>query len=198
MNDAKGNPIPGAAVTFTVTQGPGSITALGSQPGTIPNSVVVTTDSTGEASADFLSSTIGQNRPGYASTTITASSPGAGNVTLYMTTTPQGSAAQDQANNFQLPAPRCRVRPAAPLRGELSSRWSPLLECRYPTWVSRLAAALAAMPLMPPAIIRRERVSWTDANGNASHDVVLSGVVGTGTFYGTVGYFQNTPNFNIW
>ena len=196
VNDANGKPIPGAAVTFTVTQGPGSVTALGSQPGTIPNSIVVTTDSTGEATADFLSSTIGQNGLGYASTTITASSPGAGNVTFYMTTTPQGAAAQ-----IRLLTPG----PGGILTGAAGSTIT--------GGVVVQVVSIAGVPIpnvgvtigggtgngAPNATCNNPTGNGllTDANGNASCDVVLNGVVGTGTFYANVGYFQNSPNFII-
>ena len=196
VNDANGKPISGAAVTFTVTQGPGSVIALGSQPGTIPNSVVVTTDSTGEATADFLSSTIGQNGLGYASTTITASSPGAGNVTFYMTTTPQGAAAQ-----IRLLTPG----PGGILTGPTGSTVT--------GGVVVQVVSITGVPIpnvgvtigggtgngAPNATCNNPTGNGllTDANGNASCDVVLNGVVGTGTFYANVGYFQNTPNFII-
>ncbi len=196
INDTKGNPVAGAAVTFTVTQGPGSVTALGSQPGTVPNSIVVNADNTGQASASFLSSNIGQNGLGYAGTTITASAPGAGSVNFYMTTTPQGSAAQ-----VKMLAPT----PGATLSGVAGSTITGGLVVQV---VSIVGVPIPNVGVTigggqgnssPNASCNNPTGNGllTDANGSASCDVVLNGVVGTGTFYGNVGYFQNTPNFNI-
>jgi uncharacterized protein (TIGR03437 family) len=196
VNDANGKPIPGAAVTFTVTQGPGSVTELGSQPGTVPNSIVVTTDSTGEATADFLSSTIGQNGLGYASTTITASSPGAGNVTFYMTTTPQGAAAQIR---LLTPGPGGILTGAAgsTITGGVVVQVVSIAGVPIPNVGVTIGGGTGNSA--PNATCNNPTGNGllTDANGNASCDVVLNGSVGTGTFYANVGYFQNSPNFII-
>ena len=196
VNDTTGKAVVGTAVTFALTQGPGSVTALGSQPGTVPNSIIVNTDNNGQASADFLSSVIGQNGQGFASTTITASATGAGSVNFYMTTTPMGSAAQIRlitptigatlsgpagttltgavkvgvASITGLPIPNVGV-----LIGGAAGTNSPNATCNNPTGTGLL----------------------TGADGTATCDLVLNGIVGTGTFHANVGYFQNTPNFNI-
>jgi uncharacterized protein (TIGR03437 family) len=198
VNNTSGVPIPGASVTFALTQGPGSVTASGSQPGTVPNSIIVTTGNNGQASADFLSSTIGQNGLGYASTTITASAAGAGSVNFYMTTVPQGSAAQIRlitpapGSGAVLSGPAGATLPAAVVVGVASidgvaipnvgitigggtGTNAPNATCNNPTGNGVL----------------------TDATGTATCDLVLNGVEGTGTFYANVGYFQNTANFLI-
>jgi uncharacterized protein (TIGR03437 family) len=156
----------------------------------------VTTDSTCEASADFLSSTIGQNGLGYASSTITASSPGAGSVTFYMTTTPQGSAAQIR---LLAPAPGTTLSGPAgsTITGGVVIQVVSIDGVPIPNVGVTIGGGTGGNA--PNATCNNPTGTGllTDANGNASCDVVLSGVVGTGTFYGNVGYFQNTPNFNI-
>jgi uncharacterized protein (TIGR03437 family) len=196
VNDTTGKPVAGAAVTFALTQGPGSVTALGSQPGTVPNSIIVNTDNTGQASADFLSSTIGQNGQGFASTTITASATGAGSVNFYMTTTPMGSAAQ-----IRLIAPTIGATLSGPAGATLTGA------------VQVGVASIVGIPIPNVGVIIGGGVGagspnatcnnptgaglLTGADGTASCDLVLNGVVGTGTFYANVGYFQNTANFIV-
>jgi uncharacterized protein (TIGR03437 family) len=196
VNDVNGKPVPGATVTFAVTTGPGSVTALGSQPGTVANSIVVVTGANGQATADYLSSTIGNNGQAYASTTITASAQGAGSVNFYMTTVPNGSAAQII---METPSP------GATLTGPAGSTITGGLVIQV---VSSAGVAIPNVGVVigggsggnaPNASCNNPTGNGllTNANGLATCDIVLTGVVGTGTFYGNVGYFQNTPNFNI-
>lgn len=196
VNDTTGKPVVGAAVTYALTQGPGSVTALGSQPGTVPNSIIVNTDNNGQASADFLSSIIGQNGQAFASTTITASAPGAGSVNFYMTTTPMGSAAQ-----IRLIAPTIGAILSGPAGTTLTGA------------VKVGVASITGLPIPNVGVLIGGGVGTgspnascnnptgngllTGADGTATCDVVLNGVVGTGTFYANVGYFQNTANFII-
>ena len=196
VNDPSGKPVVNAPVTFAVTQGPGNVNALGSQPGTVPNSIVVTTDNSGQATANFTASSIGLTGTGYASTTIAVSAPGAGSVNFYMTTTPQASAAQihlakpNQGDTISgqagqtlagavvvtvtsitgLPIPNVGIR----IVGGAGTGF-PNATCNDPTGTGVL----------------------TDATGTATCDLVLNGVVGKGNFQVNVGYFQNTPNFTI-
>jgi uncharacterized protein (TIGR03437 family) len=196
INDTTGKAVVNAAVTFALTQGPGSVTALGSQPGTVPNSIIVNTDNNGQASADFLSSIIGQNGQAFASTTITASAPGAGSVNFYMTTTPMGSAAQ-----IRLIAPTIGALLSGPAGTTLTGA------------VKVGVASITGLPIPNVGVLIGGGVGTgspnatcnnptgngllTGADGTATCDLVLNGVVGTGTFYANVGYFQNTANFLI-
>jgi uncharacterized protein (TIGR03437 family) len=196
VNDTTGKPVAGAAVTFALTQGPGSVTALGSQPGTVPNSIIVNTDNTGQASADFLSSTIGQNGQGFASTTITASATGAGSVNFYMTTTPMGSAAQ-----IRLITPTIGATLSGPagatLTGAVQVGVASIVGIPIPNVGVTIGGGAGVGS--PNATCNNPTGNGllTGADGTASCDLVLNGVVGTGTFYANVGYFQNTANFIV-
>jgi len=196
VNDTTGKPVVGTAVTFALTQGPGSVTAPGSQPGTVPNSIIVNTDNNGQASANFLSSIIGQNGQAFASTTITASASGAGSVNFYMTTTPMGSAAQ-----IRLIAPTIGAILSGPagttLTGAVKVGVASITGLAIPN-VGVLIGGGAGTG-SPNATCNNPTGSGllTGADGTATCDLVLNGVVGTGTFYANVGYFQNTANFII-
>ena len=197
INDTTGKPVPGASVTFTVSQGPGTVTAPQSQPGGVPNSIIVTADNNGQASANFLSNTVGQNGNGFVSTTVTASASGAGSVNFYMTTVPQGSPAQIHLvapnQGDTLSGPAGATLPGAVLVKVTSVTGLPIANVgiqiggspdpkNFPNATCNNPTGLGVL---------------SDATGTITCDLVLNGKVGTGVFYANVGYFNNTPNFNL-
>jgi uncharacterized protein (TIGR03437 family) len=197
VNDTTGKPVANATVTYTVTQGPGTVTSLASQPGPVPNSILVTTDNTGQASVSFLSTTIGQNGTGYASTTVTASAQGAGSVNFYMTTVPQASPAQIR---LLTPNPGDTLTGAvgATLTGGVVVRVTSVTGLPIPNVGVRITGS--PDPKNFPNGVCNDPTGnglLTDATGTATCDVVLNGKIGTGTFNVSVGYFQSTPNFII-
>lgn len=198
VNDTNGRPLPGAAVTFTITSGQGTILGSASSNSTAPNTIVVNTDSNGQASVNFLSSNIGATGTGYAQTSITASSPGTNTLTFYITTTQQSAPPIIQlqkpdfgativgqagttipggvviivASSLGLPIPNVGVQLN---NGGLDPTQFPSAMCANPTGTGLL----------------------TDSTGTAKCDLVLNGKLGTATEFANVGYFLNTRNFNV-
>jgi uncharacterized protein (TIGR03437 family) len=76
ITDAAGNPTPNVSVTFTLTQGSGSLGGT--------TSTTATTDSNGTASAVFISSLLDPSTS-FTQSTVTATAP-SGSVTFYVTT----------------------------------------------------------------------------------------------------------------
>jgi uncharacterized protein (TIGR03437 family) len=190
VNDTSGNPLSGVPVTFAVSQGPGTINALGSQAGTVPNSIIVNTDNTGQAAAQFTASSIGMNGTNYASTTVVASAPNAGSVNFYLTTTPgQGTAAQiapiptpGAASVFSGPA-------GSTIPGAIVVRVTSISGNPIPNVGISINGGTASSP---SAVCNNPTGTGvlTDATGTATCDLVLNGVVGAGSFTLNVGYFE--------
>ena len=193
VNDTNGKPISGAQVTFAVTQGIGSLTSMASQPGTIPGSVVLTTDVNGQAYADFLSTTVGQNGIGFGSTTVTASAPGAGSVNFFVTTVPQGS-----------PATVRQLKPNVGdvLTGQAGTTIPGAVVVAVTSATGLAIPNVSVRIIGSPDPINFPNATCKDPTGNglltsaadgtATCDLVLNGKVGTGTFQVNVGYSITT------
>jgi len=198
VNDANGRALPGAAVTFTISSGQGTLLGNANSTSNAPNTIVVTTDSNGQASVNFLSTTIGATGTGYAQTVVNASSPGTTSVNFYVTTTQQsgppiiqlvkpdfGATIVGQAGTTVPGAVQILVASSLGLaipnvgvqlsNGGLDPTQFPNATCANPTGTGLL----------------------TDSTGNAKCDLVLNGKLGTATEFANVGYFLNTRNFNV-
>jgi len=198
VNDTNGRPLPGAAVTFTISAGQGTILGTAGSTSNAPNTVVVSTDSNGQALVDFLSTVIGATGTGYAQTVVTASSPGTTSVNFYVTTTQQSGPPSIQvqkpdfgativgqagttipnavqivvASSLGLAIPNVGVQLS---NGGLDPTQFPFGSCNDPSGTGLL----------------------TDSTGTAKCDLVLNGKLGTVTEFASVGYFLNTRNFTV-
>ena len=196
VTDVNNNPVPGVSVTFTVAQGPGTI--LGGTAGGLTNSVVVTTDNTGQASASFLSSSLIQNGTGYNQTVINVSAPNTNSVNFYITTTAQTLPPTIRLNKPQLgdvlvgqagtklanavvgvavsglgqPIPNVGLKLDS---GNVDPKQFPSISCNDPNGTGVL----------------------TDATGTATCDALFNGKLGTGTFNVSIGYFRTFGPFNF-
>jgi uncharacterized protein (TIGR03437 family) len=94
VTDHNGNPLPGAPVTFLITEGLGTLELSSGGAET----QIVNTNSDGVATVDFLAPSVTGTAAtqGFAQTQVTASAPGTNNLVFTITTTPIGEPATIQ------------------------------------------------------------------------------------------------------
>jgi len=134
--DSNGNPLPNALITFTVTSGFGGLLA---PDGSTQNAVVVTTDSTGQASIYFIPPVV-VTYHGYAETTVTAS---AGTATGTGTT---GTVSQSfVVTTMPLDVQYCGIAPCNPPIGPILAQ---VLQPAQPTVLTGTAGTTLPTPVI--------------------------------------------------
>jgi uncharacterized protein (TIGR03437 family) len=200
VSDSSGNPVSGALVTFTITQGLGGILS-----GSVASlqTANVNTDSSGHASVDFRAPSIGSSittTQGYLQTTIVASI-ATSNVTFYMTTT----SLQFQYTptvSIITPSPGTTLtgQAGAILPGAVVVTVSSSLGYNIPFVGIALDNGGLDPTLFPSASCNDPTGSGvlTDSRGTATCDVVLGPKIGNGNITPIVGYaYRFTNRFAI-
>ncbi len=177
VTDAAGNPTPNVSVTFTLTQGSGSLGGT--------TSTTATTDSSGNASAVFISSLLDPSTS-FTQSTVSATAP-SGSVTFYVTTaagwsqivlkpvlTTQGRVIQGGAG---------QTIPGA-VQVQVFSTTGPSAGQPIPNVGVTLTGAGGASA---PGASCAGGIVLTDASGIATCDVVIGNVLGAGLLTLNVG-----------
>lgn len=202
VTDVNGNPASGVPVTFTITQGIGTI--LGG------TSTTVTTDTTGQASSPFLATSIGASAS-YAQAIVTASSP-VGNVNFIITTVistlPNGFGAPPPI--VILLAPDYATNPQRLLKGGAGQILPGAIQAQVIITAGVQAGqtipnvllnvgpnknpdgTLAEDPTKVPTATCAN-LALTDSRGIASCDVLLGNVLGINSVNVNVGGLINAP-----
>jgi uncharacterized protein (TIGR03437 family) len=208
--DVNGAPVAGANVTFTLTQGPGSIVFCGlatystegctnsGQGGVSPNTVVAVTDANGKAAVSYISSNIVPNGLGYAQTVVNASSPGTNSRDFYITTTLRASPPTVQLLRPEIATTISgqagTVAPGAVLVSVVSSLGAPIPN------VSVQVNNGGLDPTIFPSATCADPTGnglLTDASGLGSCDLKFGGKTGIILENAFVGYAAKLPNFFV-
>lgn len=224
VSDVNGNPVSGTTVTFTVTptataSGPGTLSlAAGFKGSATVNGIAVTTNAQGQAAADFLS-TVTSNGLGYSQTAITAKSSATNSVIFYETTYPinpadtplvtfetpavgaslSGSAgtvipgfSANVSDVFGSPIPNVSVHTCSPSLG--TGQGSGGIGGVGPSCPA--PAANAPLPFGTCNDPTGQGV-LSDAHGNVTCNLLLNGVLGTGTIGASYGNHFQTLSFPL-
>jgi uncharacterized protein (TIGR03437 family) len=201
VSDSNGKALSGVTVTYTITQGSGSI-KVGTNPNS--NSLAATSgDATkgfaaGQVSVNFVSPQVPLNGTDFTQTAITVSAPGTNSVNFYISTTPQsaqasvilrkpnpgdtltgsagstlpGAVVAQVTSSLGFPMPNVGM---FILNAPGSNAGGPSAQCANPTGLGVLS----------------------DGTGTLSCDLVLNEVLGEGTVLANIGYALNTSNFHV-
>jgi uncharacterized protein (TIGR03437 family) len=195
VKDITGAPVAGAPVTFSITQGPGSL--VGSLGGGNGPTVAVNTDNTGQALIDFLSTPINPGA-GFQQTAIAVNAPGTNTVNFYITTSPQTSPLQVQFVKPQL-GDFITGQAGSTLKGAFIVKVVSILGNPVPNVGIRVANGGPDSPADPtqfPSVSCADPNGTgvlSDSNGTITCDLVFGPKIGSGTLRGNVGYFANSP-----
>jgi uncharacterized protein (TIGR03437 family) len=187
--DANGNPVAGAPVTFTITQGSGTI--LGGTSGNVPGQVIVTTDDKGQASVNFLSTVIPIGL-GFLQTLVTANATNTNTVTFYVTTTQMVNPPLVQVLTPQ-PGDVIMGPAGSIVKGAYKIQVTSNLGQAIPNVSLRLINPADPTALPSATCVDSTGLGvLTDSSGIATCDLLLNGKVGVAQVSGNVGYFNNT------
>ena len=200
-SDSKGNPIPGANITFNQTAGAGSLqcavssTIVFTCSQTSTASMTVTTDSNGIARADYLTSVVlPSNVQGFNQDTVVASPTTGTAVTFYINSFPPNN---PPTLNFESPSFSDILKGSAgqTLTGAVLVKVSSGLGPPIPN--ASLRILKPPDPTKGPSAQCAGGFALSDPTGLASCDLVLSGLTGSTTLTEEVGYLQDNSPINI-
>jgi uncharacterized protein (TIGR03437 family) len=196
LKDTVGKTIANSDITFTITSGNGTMVGgVSSTPGVTD----VTTDASGMASINFLSTNI-PSFPGFLTTVITATTTGGATATFYVTTVSARTA------NGGLSAPTIQlIKPdfGVILTGQAGQTLKGAIQAQIvaasgqPIPFASLRLVDPADPTATPAATCAGGFALSDITGVASCDVVLGGTLGTVQVIPNVGYLQTLRPVNI-
>ncbi|HYL76942.1 MAG TPA: hypothetical protein VEU96_22185 [Bryobacteraceae bacterium] len=175
LNDLNGNPVPNTPITFTIATGQGTLVG---PPSDDPLSTVVTTDTKGLASINFLTTVI-PSFPGFLNTTIVASSPDGANVTFFVTTFFADNQTGLTGTSIQLLQPS----QGANLSGQAGQTLTGAIQIQVVNPfgpIPNVGLQLVNLddPTQPPLASCKGTVALTNEKGIASCDIVLGGQLG--------------------
>ena len=190
LKDTNGNPVVGGNVTFTLTQGSGTL--LGGISSTT-NVTVVQTDSTGTASINFLSTLLFSSFPGFESELITASTDAGASVTFFITT---AKAVANPTSGVGGPTVLV-LKPNAgdSLAGQAGQTLKGAIQVQVFSISGQAIPNVSLFiqnpqdPTVAPSAMCAGTVALTGSNGIASCDLVLGGQLGLVQILGNVGNF---------
>lgn len=195
IKDGAGNPVSGVQVTWTITQGSGSLVGQSN-----------TTDAKGQASTFFLGTNI---QPGYSFVpdTVTASSP-FGNVNFAVTTSlgrqPNGNFAAPPLVELLSPTIDNRTLTGAPgatlpsaVVVQVTAQSGSQAGTPVPNVSLRIVNGQDSSATAPALCNTPTGVVLTDPNGRAVCNLKITGAAGFYPLGAIVGEYQNTPFFNL-
>jgi uncharacterized protein (TIGR03437 family) len=201
VTDSSGNAVPGVPVTFALSQGEGVVIidnayAATTKAGSVPGSLIVTTDSNGEAAVGFATNTLGLEVQ-VSQSQVVATGPNAATATFFETAVPV----------LQAPTGYV-VKPAegTSLTGEAGTTLTAAVQAEVVTlqgaFVPNIAISLSNGGLDPTKFPSAtcntpSGLVITPTNGAAICNVVLGGILGTGSFHVNFGNFLNSSSFQI-
>ena len=196
LKDVSGNPVSGANVTFTLTQGSGTITGGIS---TVLNSTVVTTSSDGTASVSFLAPQIScaasgciPTPPAFQGAIISATTDAGASVTFFITT---GSIAP----SFQPTVFLIKPSVGDTLSGQAGQTLKGAIQVQVfsGSGVGIPNVAISFDSMFASAASCAGTFALTDMHGNASCDLVLGSQVGLSQVFANVGGYATVGPFNV-
>jgi uncharacterized protein (TIGR03437 family) len=201
VTDSNGNAVAGTQVTFVLSQGQGVIApatayAPSAKPGTLPGSYVLTTDSNGEAAVDFISGTINMgvaSAPSQVVASLTASISATFFVTTVSTTLAPSGYLLKPGEGTTLTGAAGATLPGA-VQIQLLSGTGPAL----PNVAVSISNGGLDPTKFPSASCNAPGgIVLTGPDGLATCDLVLGGVLGTGSFTVNFGNLLSSPTFRI-
>ena len=187
--DASGHPVAGAAITWSITQGSGTL----SNPSPA-------TDSNGLASSNFVGTSLVGDSFGAATVTVSSAS---GSVNFTITTVIDSNGGVGASVDFILPAPDATLvaMSGSTLPGAVKVSVSAAsgFEVGMPIPNVSLRILNGQDPTLPPAASCNgpEGVVLTDSTGTATCDLVVSGSAGTFDLRPLVGEYQSGYPFTL-
>jgi len=208
VSDLNGKPVSGAAVTFSIASGTGSLFG-GSKTAT---GVTINSNAAGVASAAFLTSVVA-NGLGSSQTQITAKAAGTNQVTFYETTYPTNTSFTP---TVQFLTPQAGDTLTGPAGGIITGAFTAIVVDATGFAIPNVSI-FACQPMAPamagePATCGVPAVNTvpfgtckdptgqgilSDAHGKISCDLQLNGVVGTGPIGAQYGYHFDTIAFPL-
>ncbi len=201
LKDTNGNPVVGGNVTFTLTQGNGTLFGGISA---ITNVTVVQTDTTGTASINFLSTQLFSTFPGFESEVITASTDAGASVTFFVTTAKAIANPSSGVGGPTVLILKPNVgdslsgQAGQTLKGAIQVQVFAISGQAIPNVALFLASSNdPTAPAVTPATICTGTFALTGSNGIASCDLVLGGQLGTVQILPNVGNFATLVPISV-
>jgi uncharacterized protein (TIGR03437 family) len=195
VKDANGTPLPGAPVTFRISQGLGTLFVGG-----IGNTTVkVNSDANGVATCDFLAPALLDVVNSFAQTAVTASAPGTNTLTFYITTVPQTGGLALNIKQLQPQAGTILSGQAGTtLTGALMIAVSSITGVPIPN-VGMTLSNGGLDPTLYPSAKCNDNGTGVLSNGAGvmTCDLVLGPKIGSINVFANVAYAVNMPSFTI-